>query len=1022
MQSRGQTTLLGAVPKCMCGFHTQKATASSGQAPRVVEQQSAATGPPLEVMEQSQHQLPPQPTSSASKIIPSLSKFTKPRFGGSHISAAKPNLSVARRPSQVADQPSTAVSSTPTPSTTVSAQDPGVPASVSRTTADVTSPADSCTIVSTAPSGAILQASSAVRLHRLWSETLPPEDHRWIASRLFKTGPKGKPELQDNLQLWYYPPQPALIYNQAPAPDRFFCHALLLWMPYKLWKVKVLCPNSACGQHLLTGGGLHKRARQVLDIDRMYNMVTETLICTKCKASHVSWSQTVLQQLDLGHRSEFRVILTRKYACDMRVIRLLRERGLGNSPTRVIKQLRENHSEEWLQRLARYTTQCVDFLKGPGVSQIKFQEPPEPTVVPSCKWLLTVCSQDILTRLDEIHARITSTYGSVLKMDSTKKITKKLAGTARGTGLWLTSVGNEFGQVLISVLTAQEGAGLDMMVDGLVKRYQQASVDPAAILYVDCGCCTDVGETKLKTRFRGWPDLMIRLDIWHFMRRIAMGCTTDAHQLYPIFMSRLSACIFEWDAADVSLLRKAKRELLVSQGWPVLSDEDVIKHLTREELALHCRRRTCGEETTILLLERLLTELLSSKGKDSLGVPLLDRERMEHIWNVQKKHVKCIQDPPGVVLYTETGSLSKGGVLLKTYRCARGSTSLESFHLHINRFIPGTSANSLNFQIYLLEGLHRWNQDREAASLSSEPSALRSYTGELVHCVNSNYEKLFGRKVVPTFCPPASYTGELIGVQYLFQQTGQALQDMNPDSEQTAELIEDLSVEEREEDEGFCDISEDHTITDPEAVLSPPSSTLVTSSATSVLGSTSPSLVPDPTQGLTLSPSSPGPSGTAVTPVPSETSVSTLPSEPEDAGQDDDEEETAVDYQNVPGYQHVDQLAEYLVDLRAHTALSLTNQEANTIIALWQNLDDRDKERVMYDSRCRKRLLSGRFKVPKRSTHPGVESTIRLCWVQAALLLIGLTVAVWWRPSSSDFALSTQAPKEKARDPCRDGL
>ncbi len=114
-----------------------------------------------------------------------------------------------------------------------------------------------------------------------------------------------------------------------------------------------------------------------------------------------------------------------------------------------------------------------------------------------------------------------------------------------------------------------------MMVDGLVKRYRQAGVDAPAVLYVDCGCCTEVGETKLKTRFRGWPDLMIHLDIWHFMHMIALGCTTDAHQLYPNFMSWLSACIFEWDAADVSMLCKAKRELLLSQGWPALTDEDV---------------------------------------------------------------------------------------------------------------------------------------------------------------------------------------------------------------------------------------------------------------------------------------------------------------------------------------------------------------------------------------------------------------------------------------------------------------
>ena len=56
-------------------------------------------------------------------------------------------------------------------------------------------------------------------------------------------------------------------------------------------------------------------------------------------------------------------------------------------------------------------------------------------------------------------------------------------------------------------------------------------------------------------------------------------------------------------------------------------------------------------------------------------------------WSTQRRHVKCIQDPPGITLYTQTGQQVKGGVVLPVYRCARGSTSLESFHLH--RFIPG---------------------------------------------------------------------------------------------------------------------------------------------------------------------------------------------------------------------------------------------------------------------------------------------------------------------------------------------
>ncbi|ELT88144.1 hypothetical protein CAPTEDRAFT_211989 [Capitella teleta] len=85
-----------------------------------------------------------------------------------------------------------------------------------------------------------------------------------------------------------------------------------------------------------------------------------------------------------------------------------------------------------------------------------------------------------------------------------------------------------------------------------------------------------------------------------------------------------------------------------------------------------------------------------------------------------------IQNPPGMQLYTQTSTLKKGGVELKVYRCARGSTSLESFHLHLNRFIPGTSASALHFQIYLLEALSRWNANRAAQALRQALS-MRSY-------------------------------------------------------------------------------------------------------------------------------------------------------------------------------------------------------------------------------------------------------------------------------------------------------
>ena len=92
------------------------------------------------------------------------------------------------------------------------------------------------------------------------------------------------------------------------------------------------------------------------------------------------------------------------------------------------------------------------------------------------------------------------------------------------------------------------------------------------------------------------------------MRRFARGVTTDSHQLYGLFMARLSLAIFEWDDGDVARLTEAKQ-----------SEEGRGAHikLSAKELARHCRRRTRGVAET----ERLLQE-----AEDTMGVPLIDRQ------------------------------------------------------------------------------------------------------------------------------------------------------------------------------------------------------------------------------------------------------------------------------------------------------------------------------------------------------------------------------------------------------------
>ncbi|KAK5618225.1 hypothetical protein CRENBAI_020851 [Crenichthys baileyi] len=92
-------------------------------------------------------------------------------------------------------------------------------------------------------------------------------------------------------------------------------------------------------------------------------------------------------------------------------------------------------------------------------------------------------------------------------------------------------------------------------------------------------------------------------------------------------------------------------------------------------------------------IKELINEMDSEKKRDTVEVPLLDHECIQQVWKDQQRHSASIQDPEGFPLYLKTGTLKNGGVELCCYWCARGSTSLEFFHLHLNRFISGTSAS-----------------------------------------------------------------------------------------------------------------------------------------------------------------------------------------------------------------------------------------------------------------------------------------------------------------------------------------
>lgn len=628
---------------------------------------------------------------------------------------------------------------------------------------------------------------------------MPLADRQWIGQIVFVANGK----LSGKLKHWWYPPE-TVVSNAQPQAEAYVLRKFYLWMPRKMLRVDLRCPN--CQHRSLASKGLYNRVRLVMDLSAFYYLAAEYMHCADCSRTIIAWDSRILEQLSDGIIAHFPAVLTHKYACDKAVIALLRSRTLGNTPTALHNKLLEMHTEAWARAQLSYLSDCELHDKSrkrlcPSDEQ-KYAEPVPLRSVPGPKWFLACYVRDVYSRLAELKAAITSVFGSILKMDATMAVCKKLQGAVKDMASCAVSVCNEHGQVLNSVVTVSEEQDcLQKLADGLVSRYAAAGVNPPLLLYVDRDCCCQSGACKPAILFKQWRSLQVKLDIFHFMRRFARGCCSESHPLYGFFMSRLSQCIFEWDTEDFKLLIEAKKGQLEKEGVQNIGDSAIIKLLTKEELARHCRRRTRGTDETRQLIEALILSLADAT--DMLGVHLFNNE-MGEIWKEQKKHLSCIQDSPNIPLYTVCGTLQKGGIKLPVYKCARGTNSQESFHLHLARFIPGSSANGLNFQVYLLDGLTQWNELRRCAAASKSNSSQRCFNVRLCHLLNSKSLAIHGKTLLNTSPLPAAYTGELIGVEYLFDQKGDALPTSVDEVEaKIDEGFQDFSVEEEEVSETF---------------------------------------------------------------------------------------------------------------------------------------------------------------------------------------------------------------------------
>jgi hypothetical protein len=105
----------------------------------------------------------------------------------------------------------------------------------------------------------------------------------------------------------------------------------------------------------------------------------------------------------------------------------MRARTLGNSTTALCNDIHELQSEEWMRSTVIYLSDCQRHKKEKERLKLPtpvYEAPPTFKSPPTSKWFLAVYIRNVWYRLKTLKASATSIYGTILEIDSTKKITR----------------------------------------------------------------------------------------------------------------------------------------------------------------------------------------------------------------------------------------------------------------------------------------------------------------------------------------------------------------------------------------------------------------------------------------------------------------------------------------------------------------------------------------------------------------------------------------------------------------------
>nr|XP_055035492.1 uncharacterized protein LOC129423263 [Misgurnus anguillicaudatus] len=642
---------------------------------------------------------------------------------------------------------------------------------------------------------------------RQWMRTELQDLGLWPGSRQVRN-------VGNAISLWRLPPQAELIdvLTELPSPNFFQLHPFFIWKPESHIMVRlrsnyILPCLHGCPHPQVVSAGVG-RPRVIVGTSGQYYIMSSRLCCKACRKTWFADSPRWLEKLPRRFTNLLPAFLTYKKAICKSVMDELRR--TGKSPTDMANQVNElMHLKyerahlAYLQAIENVRDAEAGVYGQKTIGQFLRKDSMAPHAfgayddangwcgVSVSGFYLTDCLlEEFRRQAPAITSLLQGTFGQVFRSDHTRKVARKV--TLASGVMSSYAIMNENWMIVSWVMVQSETErSLEPMYQGMAKRYIAAGVEKAGYHWMDRDCCAAFkipdcipGEELHWDAWKTTPsiitqatsgqlentcasrcfynsNIIVKLDLFHCLRRFSRECTSEHHPLYSTFCQLLSAAFFVVDQDDFKRLEAAYAFCGIHPANPT-------KQHTRE----HCRTKIPQPTELLVRVEKVLSHF--HLATDPNNVPLF-KSSMLKTWRIQRVHILrgCLSDPElsAGIMYRYGGTLQLNhvpgeGAKVPIWIPVRGTSQQEGYHFHQAQWITGTHVSSELFQAQGMTGVARWNFQRLVDL--KQPGVLLPavFDPALMVELNSVSRKVTGQEKYPALHLSDRDTGERFGLEY----------------------------------------------------------------------------------------------------------------------------------------------------------------------------------------------------------------------------------------------------------------